>query len=342
MKIPAFALSALLVAPLMAAGQDQQAVLMDTGLELPFASFTVPAGFQLRYEIATNPQTGQYDSYFIELENAAGSLVRMPGELTYAAHQGTAIQPSVVYLFSRSVQDITDMEFGEMVDHPELLAGPIGQRSIPALRALGMELQAWRMPFQGRRGDALLQGRAEVLHSYNPDHEGIGTVTVRVLMCDASQINHLLAAVALMDRSFQRNPQHQQTVVAIHNQVMRQMTEDHQRRMANQQQVFDAHQQRMRGIYAANEAQNRQWRENFFNSWNTGAGGEAGHSFNEAWRDALTGQTTFNDPATGQQVKRDGHYNHWFTDGAGNYQGSDDSSFNPGQGWQRIEPVRPQ
>jgi len=335
MKTHLLAMAAVMVAPCLVKAQDQRAVLMDTGLGIPYASFVVPEGFQLRYEIAHNPQTGQPDKYFIELENAVGSLIRVPEEVTYAAHQGTSIEQAVEHLFGRGLHDITDLEFGEMVVHEEMLAGPIGQRAIPALRQQGMELQAWSMPFQGRRGDALLQGRGEILHSHNPNHEGIGSVKVRILMCDAEQIDPLLAAVLLLDQSFQSNPVHQQAMVAIQNEVMRKMTVEHNQRMANQQQMFDAHQQKMRGIYAANEAQNRQWRENFSNSWETGGG----QSFNEAWRDTLTGQTTFNDPATGHQVKQDGHYNHWYTDGSGNYQGSDDSSFNPGQGWQRIEPV---
>lgn len=319
---------------------QQQTVLMDAGLRMPFASFTHPEGFALRYVLSTNPQTGQYDQYFIELENARGSLIRMPGEITYAGHQGTNFHQALEYLFLSSVQDVTDIEFGETVVHHDLINGPIGQRLIPALRAEGMLMQAWRVPFRGNRGGAVKQGRAEIVHTFHPAHEGIGTVVVRVLMCDASQIDHLLESVLLMDRTFQQNPQYEQTVTAIRNEVMRRMTEDHQFRMARQQQMFDSHQRKMQGIYAANEAQNRQWRENFFNSWNTAARSDD-YSFNEAWRDTLTGQTTFNDPATGHQVKQDGHYNHWFTDGAGNYRGSDDSSFNPGSGWQRIQPVSP-
>lgn len=331
----------LLCAARIGAAQSEQTVIADHGLGMAHSSFSVPDGFLVTQDVATNPQSGEYDRYWIELRNRAGSVIRMPGEVTYSSYRNETLEQALHFLFARGTQDVEDMEVGDLVDHPDLLAGPLGQRLLPQFEGTGIRVQAWRIPFQGRLEGNLLQGRAEFVHT-DQGHAGIGTVAARVMMCHPEQIDHVLASVNLLDASFQPNPKRQAAVSSIQQRLMEQMTAAHQQRMANQQNMFEAHQRKMQGIYSANEQQNRQWRENFFGNWNTGSGsGGSGYSMNEAWRDTLTGQTTFQDPATGHQIKRDGHYNNWFTDGAGNYRGSDDSSFNPGNGWQRIEPVRP-
>jgi len=136
--------------------------------------------------------------------------------------------------------------------------------------------------------------------------------------------------------SAKANPQYQQAQQQISQRASR------QRMRANQQQ-FDSHQRMMKDRYRSNDQQNQQWMNNFRND-NAGSAGSNGYSGQDAYIDSIHERNTFYDPDSGQNVSRDGQYEQNYTDGLGNYYGTNDPSFNPNslQGdWQATEPLRP-
>lgn len=61
-------------------------------------------------------------------------------------------------------------------------------------------------------------------------------------------------------------------------------------------------------------------------------------------RRRLHERSTFDDPSSGYQVSRDGQYDHWYTNGQGDYYGTGHPNVDPsalGHDWQQIQPPEP-
>lgn len=328
--------------PLMAE-EGKSVVVMDRGIGVPVGSLALPEGYSIRYDVATNPQTGQFDEFFVDLAGPDGKQIRGTGIVDYSFFNNQDPVAISQVLISRGVQDFSSVDFGNFETNEERMAHQDAQRRIEVARAQGMDLQFYAVPFRGIRADGELRGVAEITHTLYHDHSGRhigGNLNVRLIFAPEESFAQAKADAVKVDAGFHPNPQHGQMVSQLVDQQTARMTREHQQRMAAQQQAFEAHQQKMQGIYRANEAHNQAWREQFNRGWNTGSSG-SGYTHDDAFRDTVVGQTAFDDPYTGDQIRRDGHYNHWFTDGQGNYQGSDDPNFNPGSGWQSIEPLSP-
>ena len=97
----------------------------------------------------------------------------------------------------------------------------------------------------------------------------------------------------------------------------------HQQRMADNQARFQAHQQMMQERYDASDRQHRQWMNDFRSSGSSAYAG-SDYTGHEAFIDGIHERSTFDDPYSGQQVQHEGQYDHWYTNGLGDYYGTDD------------------
>jgi len=317
--------------------------LYDSGVNTEKGHILVPARYEIQYSIATNVQSGQYDEYYIELSGPDGIIIRNTGEVNYQRSTGHGFDSVAEYLLSRGIYDLSDLRFGEAQPNYTFMNSRIYQRALPQLQEQGTGIRVIEMPFEGDRAGAPVQGRAEFIHLTYPGFDGSyvgGMVQTRISIAPPERFEEVMEVVSRIDESYEPNPLHAEKVSQIMQARMAQMTREHQQRMAQQQQMFDQHQQKMQQTYASNEQHNRQWREQFNRSWSQSS--SSAYSYNDAFRDTIVGQTAFDDPHTGQQIRKDGHYSHWYTDGAGNYHGTNDPSFRPealGTQWQSIEPL---
>src|SRR5690606_37463974 len=142
-----------------------------------------------------------------------------------------------------------------------------------------------------------------------------------------------------IDMQLEINPQWGQKRSEIIDLETRRMSQDHQARMAQQRAQFNAHQQNMASMRESFDQHNQAWRERNF-----GSGGSSSYSGNASVIDAITGYTSFSDPYTGQQIKKEGNYNYWYTNEFGEYHGTDDPNFKPGNhysgNWKSIQPLK--
>lgn len=139
---------------------------------------------------------------------------------------------------------------------------------------------------------------------------------------------------------FEVNPEWDQRRSQIIDMETQRMAQAHQYRMAQQKQQFNAHQQNMASMRQSFDQQTQAWYDRNF-----GPSGSSSYSGNAAVGDAITGYTSFNDPCTGHQIKKEGHYDYWYTNEFGEYHGTNDPNFQPGQhysgDWKPIQPLKP-
>jgi len=87
-----------------------------------------------------------------------------------------------------------------------------------------------------------------------------------------------------------------------------------------------------------------QWMNNFSSS--TPDYSSQDYDSQNAYIDSIHETSTFADPSTGQNKTFDGQYQYNFSDGMGNYYGTDNPSFEPGMmptgDWEAVQPLRPQ
>lgn len=329
---------------------DKRVTLLDRGLNVPVGSILVPQGFQLQYDLFTNPQTGVYDRYFVELFSNKGEVLRGIANTSYYTTQGHNFQNVCEYFIQNGLSDINNVQVGNFQMDAKRMNREDYRKIIAQSRANGMELQIWEMPFIGARNGVNVKGRVEVIHrvynGFNGQSVG-GHVNVRLMLSPTNLYDNLLTEIERFDAAYQPNQQHDQLLSQIIDRRTEQMTAQHNQRMASQQQAFDAHQQKMKGIYAANDAANAQWMSQFRQGWSTNgsSSGSNGYTQHESFIDGIRETTTFNDPYSGYNVQQDGNYDYWYTNGTGDYHGTDDPSFNQyslGNDWQAIEPLQPE
>jgi len=327
--------------------RDERAVLMDRGLGVPVGSVLVPKGYKLQYDLVTNTQTGAYDRFWIELNGPSGEMLRGVAKLNYSRYSGQEFEPICQKLIQYSVNDLSNVQFGNAQINQKRMSEPKVQQYRQQLLAQGMDLQLLEMAFTANKNGTPVKGRFEVMHQIYNGFDGRytgGFINMRMMLSPFAVYEKLLADVQRFDDAYQPNAQHDQLVSQIIDRQTEMNTAAHNQRMANQKQSFDAHQQKMKGIYAANDAANAQWMNNFKQGWSTNSpSSQSAYSHHESFLDAITERTSFDDPHLGQKVQRDGNYNYWYTDGNGQYHGTDDPNFNPlslGNNWQSIEPLR--
>jgi len=327
-------------------GGDQMVSLMDRGVGVPVGNILVPKGYQLQYDLFTNTQTGAYDRFWIELNGLSGEMLRGVAKMVYNRYNGQDFQAICRQLVPYGVSDLSNVQYGEANLDQARMNEPNVQQYRQKLLAQGMDLQVIALPFSAVRNGVQVRGRYEIVHQIfgNSNQSTGGFINMRLMLSPPAVFDKLMADVKRFDDAYQPNSQHDQLLAQIIDRQTDQNTMAHNQRMANQKQQFDAHQQKMQGIYAANDARNAQWMSNFRQGWSTNTGSsQTEYGQHESFLDAITERTSFDDPHLGQKVHRDGNYNHWYTDGNGQYHGTDDHNFQPqslGNNWQSIEPLK--
>lgn len=312
-------------------------------MNMPIGRLFYPEGWQLRQEIATNLQTAAYDRYLVDVAAPDGSLIRGLGSATYFHAGGATFDSLVERMALAGVQGIQDLSYGEFTPNERVMSRPKYQQAIERARANGIQLEAVHLPFQGTISDRAVEGRLEVDHSLFTEggqHVG-GIVNVVLLMSAPGKIESLIRTSDAISERFQANPQYDGARSRVIDQATARMSEAHQRRMAQNQAQFNAHQEMMKGRYEASYAQNDQWLKNFRSGGGSGSGSQE-YSGHEKFIDSLRETTSFDDPNSASRTSQDGQFERWATDGQGNYIGSDDPNFDPGAlegNWQEAQPL---
>jgi hypothetical protein len=318
---------------------SNQVVIMDQGLQMATGTYTLPDGWKIFQDVAFDPQTGRQSRYSLDIYGTGGELIRGFPFAEYGQLYGRSFDQSWKEPVMRSVgQQMSNFALGEMRISQHLQNSRVFREMIAEAGHYGMSLQGLETPFRGVFNGKNYSGMVYVINMSSPELQsmGMGMAFISLVTSPAETFQQTLAIRDQIEERYQQNHRHKQRVAEL-------VQRNTQQNMANSQASFNAHQQRMATMQQGFDAQNRQWSENFFGSaWGTSSG--SGYSSHDAFIDGITEHSTFDDPSTGFQVRKEGHYKYNYTDGMGNFYGTDDPSFNPAslQGnWQKTEPLRP-
>ncbi|MGB3150269.1 MAG: hypothetical protein WBB27_06355 [Maribacter sp.] len=125
----------------------------------------------------------------------------------------------------------------------------------------------------------------------------------------------------------ERNQQHQRTMAQM-DQRARIANQEHQMRMANKQASFTAHQQKMQGIWAAQDASHASFMNNTFGSGSTSSGYSSGGG-QQSFLNMINEEETVYNPGDGNSYQIQSGAKETWMDSDGNPIYSNDVFYNP-------------
>ncbi len=333
----------------------QRVVIVDQGLQMPSGAQVIPRDWTLAQDVALDAGTGQYARFRVDYRGPRGELIRSMGVVNYGEMFRAGFQQAWQEIARRGLQgEVDDFATGNPEPSAALMRTEGYQKTLQRISQQEIHLEALEVPIQGSRNGQPVQGVLYLTHLALPRFPGHGTVQASLLISPQRFFSETLQHHEQIASSFQPNPAHEQRVEQIrqvatqrqaaqHQQRMVTSQAQHQQRMASNQAQFNSHQQMMQNRYHAADRQHQQWMNDFRSSPSayTGSSGYSGH---DATIDGIYERSTFLDSYSGQQVQQDGNYDYWYTDGLGQYHGTNDPSFNPyslGSNWQSTQPLKP-
>lgn len=315
----------------------RQVVMVDEGLRMGMYRETIPAGWQVFQKIQSNMQEGGFRYYLRDLYGPNGEIIRDLGNAVYNHYFGLTMD---MVLTQAAMSVVEQPQFQQARPSRMLEQCEEVRRNRQGLQA-GQTWETWEMPFRGTRDGQPYQGMLYLQHMPYPQLGQAGFLEIELVASPLAQVEEALRVTEQVLRSREANPEY----LARRQQFNREMSQrnyaQHQNRMAQLRANHNAHQARMRDIYAASDAQHQQFMTQLRSS---GGSNSSDYSSHDALIDQIHERSTFNDPYSGQETHREGQYDHWYTDGMGEYYGTDDPSFDPNSlpgNWERIEPQRP-
>lgn len=332
-------------APLDQPAEGTEVVIYDHGLDVPRTRVTLPPRWKVKQDIASDPDTGEARRYLLDYYGPNGELVRCTPLANYLGPLGQKFGPmwrQRANLALRGVLD--DARIGRLQKSPTLASTPA---IVTASRT--MRIDPLEASIEGTRQGEPFSGVAYVAKIPFPGEGNSGSFVVNVVVAPREHVDDAVAgmlAIARSDRPtaefMKRNEEIGQRIRQRSQNAMARSQREHQQRMRNNQAQFDAHQQRMRANSQAFDQRNQAWLQDFRGSG--GAQGGDTYDSHDYLIDSIHEQDSFADPSSGQRVTRDGQYKYNYSDGQGNYVGTDDPNLNTGdlQGdWEAVDPLVP-
>ncbi|MGB3617720.1 MAG: hypothetical protein WBA12_06345 [Catalinimonas sp.] len=324
--------------------ESSRVEVFDQGLRMVCGSYEVPAGWKLRQNVATDPQTGRTAQFVMDFQGPAGELITTLGVEFYSAamaQQGGGVASS----FDQAWEKLVRTQLSRRIHIRELSPAWLSsdqevsnevRRQFPNQR-----IELYERDVRGTTDGRAVEGKVLAMRVINDG--GTGLVASSAVLTPPGGVDAAVAVSKAIDQSYRPNPRYEQQKAQLSQREMQRQQYRHQQRMATRQQMFDAHQQRMRGQQQANDQRHQQWMSDFRSDWSTNTGGGS-YSTQDAHVDQIHEQSSFQDDWSGQQVQQDGQYDYWYTNGQGDYYGTDDANFNPATlpgNWQQTQPLRP-
>ncbi|MEQ9438249.1 MAG: hypothetical protein RIG62_04345 [Cyclobacteriaceae bacterium] len=328
-------------------------VLYDKGLQMPIGTYTLPEGWSLTQDVATDPATNKSIQYNVEMSGPRGEMIRSLGNAQYGQMVGKSFEQAWYQTVMAGLQgEFGQINFGTFQPDPLAQQNALKIKVIQRLLSQGGQVQCLQAPISAQRNGQMIKGIVTIMKmDISP---AMGSVTVGCAIAPASEHDQLMQARASIIDNYVPNPAYEQRreqiqagvqnqIQAYHNQQMAASQSAHQQRMANNQAAFNAHQQRMGQMSQTQDASFNNYMNNSRNN-NSSAWSNSGYSGQNAIVDQIHERSTFENPDTGYDISLDGQYDYNYTNGLGDYYRTNDPSFdqNSLQGdWQLVDPRSP-
>jgi hypothetical protein len=349
----------------------KRVAVIDQSLNMPMGTVHVPQGWTLQQDIASNTQGGGYLKYLLALESPSGeAFIILPSLVNYSVMQdpysgqvfGSSFEQTLFQLAQYQLQNrIDQFSLGEMRPVAGAEKGEVYQRTLLNQQrsidqqnqmsvsygmppSLQVDMGLFQIEIQGIKNGKAVTGVLNVFKSgtmdHNPQQPSSNGFIFGSIVLSTHRSYEELAGIKEDIMKLQINPDWDRQKAQIIDRLTQRSSQNHQFNMASRERQFQQHQNTIKQTQDVYDQQNQAWMDRNF-----GPNGSSSYSSHDAFIDGvITGNTTFNDPYTGHQIKKEGHYDYWYTNESGEYKGTNDPSFDPNslQGnWNAISPVTP-
>jgi hypothetical protein len=243
------------VAALDPEGRVQQVAILDQGLQMTQGTYTIPVGWQIVQDVATDPNTGQPARHQLDIRGPNGELIRGLRPTTYGPMTGSGFEQTWRGLALQGAQgEVRDVSIGTLQRSERLERLRPFRRAAAKAQQMGFRVEGLEAPLRAQSDRGPVEGAVHVLHWTSPQMSGMGVVLASVILSPADRVTETLRLNARLANGFQPNPAFEQRMEQINQAVMQRQAAQHQQRMANRQAAFNAHQQRMANRQAAFDA----------------------------------------------------------------------------------------
>ncbi len=337
-----FIFATLSIIPDTAFAKGKRVTVFDRGMNMARATYLLPKGWKLDYDIATSPISGQFDRYQLDKLGPKGEIARAIKPVLYGPFQRISLQNAWRQTANNALRGIlTQTQLGQPQQQGPLITKIMASKMLRQVMKKNGVTKLYEIDISGKRNGKRFEGK--ILAAIVPFDNQSGSLSMGITLSPKGLLMKTIDTNIKITESIKPNLKYSRKIQKISKNYMAQMTNQHNKRMANNKRQFNAHQNKMKGIYQSNDRRNKQWMDNFRNSGSSSKSNN-GYSSQDAYIDNIYERNTFKDPSTGNNVSREGQYKYNYTDGTGRYYGTDDPSFNSNsmQGdWRATEPLNP-
>ena len=309
-------------------GRGQQVVIVDRGLQMAQGTYTIPAGWQVQQDVATDPNTGQLARYRLDIWGPNGELIRGLRPVNYGQMMGTSFEQTWRGLAMQGAQgEVGDVSIGSLQRSERLERLRPFQRAAARAQQMGFRVEGFEAPLRAQSDRGPVEGAVHVLHWTSPQMAGMGVVLASVILSPADRATETLRLNAQIANGFQPNPAFEQRMEQINQAVAQRSAAQHQQQMASRQAAFNAHQQRMASNQAAFDASQQVYRSNSqvaemqFQSWQ--AQQRSSDEMQRRTVNGIQGTADIYNSQTGETTYGvDGGYDSYWTDPSGTVVGT--------------------
>ncbi len=308
---------------------DNTVTIYDRGVNMKMSSYRIPKGWKIDHHIVTavNNPNKFFTDYKFDFLSSRGELARNFAPIRFSPAFGQPLNRFWPQTIRQLMQPFGQFSTGQptQANYGRYLY-PEGV-NIQGLQMLESYVSGTRngQPFEGVCIAFLAYG------SYSSQITGV------VIVGPKGQFNNTFETVRQMFQSQQKNHQYTQRI----NQINQRKMQMNQQVMKQRQMAFQSGQASYKALAKAYDSSNAAFNAYLRGSSSSGSS-YGSYSSQDGFNDHLQGVTSFDDAYHGHRVKQNGEYDYWYTDGFGNYYGTNDAGFNPNslQGsWKRAYPV---
>ncbi|MGD1891725.1 MAG: hypothetical protein ACFB15_14190 [Cyclobacteriaceae bacterium] len=260
-------------------GSGQKVEVYDQGLQMSTGSYTVPAGWQIVQDFATDPNTGQPLKQKMDIVGPQGELLRSLGMTQYAAMMGTNFDESWRKTALAGLRGELGQEMqSNLSPSARMQQNQMIKQYAQTAASQGFKLECLEASISGNRNGQPYQGVVSIIHLTPANMPNMGTIQLSFTICPANQLQQTISIGEQVANSFQPNPQYQQRLQQIQQRMMDGYGNNPNQRQPNYQDYSTQPSQPVDGGYPS---QNNQYYEQY--SPNTQYGQESYPPANSTW-----------------------------------------------------------
>lgn len=310
--------------------------IYDHGINMQISTYQLPYGWKVDHRIVTATQdyTRFFKSYKFDFLGPKKEVIRNVAPVSFCPYLGESVDEVWHQTMVQQLQP-----FGKFSTGP-LLKGYYGKSLFPELANYpGIKLIESHV--SGYRNGRAFEGVCIGFLSYG---DYASQLNALIILSPKGQLQNTMKTYLVIRQSKQENRQYTQYITRLNQQKIQYYLKNQKTIKDQRERHFNEWQERNREAVAAYSAANRSFNDYLKGNYSGGNSNRNGaYSTQDAFNDHVKGTTSFDDSYLGYRVAKQGNYNYWYTDGYGNYYGTNDPGFDPNTlngSWRRAQPVR--